>query len=213
LPSAKKIILSAYRDINQQYRKIMDDESRLDQLNKLDWAKFYPKLFSYTDYLLKNWRKDQEVMIQGYSAEDFVNEAVESFYYGKRTWNDFCISNPLEGIKGAIQSIISNKRTKKESSVSKDIQYRTEDGEYCAIEIEDEQPDVLEMLEFNETIDRVREKIQGDSDLEYYFMCLEDGIYERHKIAETLGKTPDQITAIKKRFQRKLLSLKNEIKR
>lgn len=181
----------------------------LRRLNEADWGRILPKLVAYAQLKIESVMWLSGHVPAGTEAEDLAHEAIESLYFGHRTWN--VVKHPdLEVVlKGIIKSLVNhlavNKDNKTRQAWSLD---EGEDG-WGHVALSNE-PFPDKQTELNDLIANIERLLEGDVDAGMVFLGLQEGA-KPGEIAEELGIPVQQIYADMRRLRRKLRDLRTEV--
>ena len=190
---------------------IVDDEKRaselpssdvLRRLNEADWDQIYPELVLYAKFRLEpiSWLGGHPP--GGTQAEDLVQEAIESLFIGRRTWDVAKHPNLVGVLKGIIKSLVSH-QTK-----AKDNQTRQALSEDAGVDgwghdALSNNPSPEESLVFKEQIAQMESQLEDDEEAGLVFLYLLENA-KSQKIAEELGMPVTKVYVITRRVRRKL---------
>ena len=188
----------------------MSDKELLEIIERDLTPRAYTELVTYAQYILNSmylWRRVDKSSVEGKTSEDFVKETILKIIDGTRKWNINNNPNLISALKGHIKSVINGTFRKKENRVTTKT-LEPADEETPEIEIEDETPDNLTLIELKETVKNINSLIADEEELKEIVVCFEEGIYKRSEIAETLEIAPTEVTNRLKRLHRKVEELK-----
>jgi hypothetical protein len=196
----------------------MIDSATLNKLNEQPWEDLFISLNDYTDILLKRYgvRFPNIRLPKGYDAQMIVDEAIESIYSGRRTWNylekpDFKLFITTQ----VIRSILWNLFVSKERELVKELVLTDEDGEDSDINplelLVADSPSILENIYEREFLDQALQLVQqhDKSDKQLEVKILEGrliGKKNKH-IAQELNIPINIVEATMKRLRKVLLPL------
>ena len=174
--------------------------------NMLDET-FYEDLFKYGIYRLKtkfSIKYDLNRGFRGLMLEDLISQLITSFFEGKRKWNKTRFPVFKDQFLSAYDSHISNTVTKEFKKVIVTDPLEEDDSIMDDLKVQNELiDDVINILE---NLDCTPEEVLL---FEPYYI----GKMKREDIAETLGISVNEVTNAKKRLDRKLPILRNELKK
>jgi hypothetical protein len=196
----------------------MIDSATLNKLNEQPWEDLFISLNDYTDILLKRYgvRFPNIRLPKGYDAQMVVDEAIESIYSGRRTWNhkekpDFKLFITTQ----VIRSVVWNLFASKEHELVKELVLTDEDGEDSdmnplELQVADS-PSILENIYEREFLDQVLQLVQqhDKSDEQLEVRILEGRLIgkKNNVIAQELNIPINVVEAAMKRLRKVLLPL------
>lgn len=150
-----------------------------------------------------------ELIVDGQSAGDFVNEALRRLCAGKRSYNPN--RTLLENLNSITDSIISS--DKKSSDRTPVIDFAPiENAEECPDPItaaKDAVPDAAALLVKNEDcafqtecFAQIRESFDGDKETQHYLDSLAAGFFDINEISELTGIPVAKIYEIRKKLKK-----------
>lgn len=196
----------------------MIDSNTLEKLSEQPWEDLFVPLYEYTDTLLKryNIRFPNTALPKGYDAQMVVDEAIESLFTGRRTWDyekkpDFKLFITTQ----VIRSIVWNLFASKESVLVKELILQDEDGEDADVNplelILADRAYIIENIHEKEFLERTEQLIrQRDKSPEQLMMNVYEGRLSGMKnkqIAHLLGVDVSVVEATMKRLRTTLLPL------
>lgn len=168
---------------------------------------FYEDLFKYGIYRLKtkfSIKYDLNRGFRGLMLEDLISQLITSFFEGKRKWNKTRFPVFKDQFLSSYDSHLSNTVTKEFKKVVVTDPLEEDDSGKDDLKVQNELiDDVINILE---NLDCSTEEILL---FEPYYI----GKMKREDIAETLGISVSEVTNAKKRLDRKLPLLRNELKK
>lgn len=86
------------------------DPEVLDRLDAQDWDELYEDLVAYAIRRMEqlSWVRGADALPKGKEPEDFVEEAIECLYTGRRSWDYETYPDIVGVLKGIISSLVSN---------------------------------------------------------------------------------------------------------
>ena len=176
-----------------------DVSRRLEEAN---WDQIHSKLVLYAQFKLETISWPSGHPPGGIEAGDLAQEAIESLFFGRRTWN--VAKHPdlevvLKGIiKSRLSHLVKTKDNRTRRALSEDAGV---DG--WGHDALSNNPSPEESLVSKEQIAQIESLLEGDDDAGMVFLCLQEGAKPK-EIAEELGKPVKEIYVIKRRIRRKL---------
>ena len=169
-----------------------------------DWSLFWKKAVAYTGFVLRNkYEVMTEKGIDGKTAEDLAEEVIEKLLTGKRNWNKQKHPDLFSQVKSSIDSHVYNFITKKRLLESSIIYESIDNG-------------VNDSYDKNELLDysiKILKSLNASDEEIILFQCNVDGLLKPHEIAEELGISVTEVYNIKKRLNRKLPELQNNLRK
>lgn len=196
----------------------MIDSTTLAKLSEQPWEELFIPLFEYTELLLKRYRirHPNTLLPKGYDAQMVVDEAIESLYSGRRTWDykakpDFKLFITTQ----VIRSIVWNLFASKERELVKElivVDYNGEDDDVNPLELLiADQAYIMENIYEREFLDRAEQLIkQHDKTTNQLVIKVYEGRLsglKNKQIALQLGVPVNIIEAVMKRLRTILLPL------
>jgi len=178
------------------------DPEVIERLNDQDWEDLYEDLVAYATIRVQelSWERGPGALPEGREPEDFVEEAIESLYTGRRTWNYEEYPNLKSVLTGIIDSLVSNLVTSAEHRRSKDVEPSDLETFYEAIT--SEKPDGEVRGEDIE--ERMRRAVADDAELELVFEAMLEG-YEPAGIEEIIeAEDRQQVYQLRRKVKRRI---------
>lgn len=167
----------------------------LEELNKQNWLKVRKILIGHATFKLKllSFKSGKK------EITDFVDDAIEKTFTGKRIWNPEKVEL-IYFLKKAIDSEISNHFKREEKTTVVDKDFENDINDYL-LKSDERNPE--EELILSERLNMIKENLKGDDEAGIVFECLQDG-HKFHSICEELGINKIQFYNIIKRIKRKI---------
>jgi DNA-directed RNA polymerase specialized sigma24 family protein len=169
----------------------------LDDLGNEDWKQILVRLRRYAQAKCTILPADVE-------PDDVACEALERLLTGSRKWNKAKCPDLLVLLEGIVDSILSkiwslqcNRVRMKESPDFTNIDAFEKYAEETSNEVQD-----TPYLE--NRLDELRGIVEGDPELEDFFLAIECGHATRKEIAETLGWDIKKVYAVTRRLKEKV---------
>lgn len=196
----------------------MIDSATLAKLNEQPWKDLFIPLHEYTETLLKRYkiRYPNTILPKGYDAQMVVDEAIESLFTGRRTWDYEAKPNfTLFITTQVIRSIVWNLFVSKESELVKELVFVDDEGENADVNplelLIADRAYILENIYEKEFLERAEHTIrQRDKSPEQLMMKVYEGRLngmKNSKIAQLLGVEVSVVEAVMKRLRVALLPL------
>ena len=135
-------------------------------------------------------------MPEGKEPKDFAEEAIESLYTGRRTWNCEEYPDPKQVLTGIIDSLVSNLVESAEHRRSKDVE--PFDLETFYEDISSEKPDGEVRAEDIE--ERMRQAVADEPELEFVFDAMLEDMTPRASKNSSKQKIANRCTSYDERF-------------
>lgn len=178
------------------------DPEVIERLNDQDWEDLYEDLVAYATIRVQelSWERGPGALPEGREPEDFVEEAIESLYTGRRTWNYEEYPDLKSVLTGIIDSLVSNLVTSAEHRRSKDVEPSDLETFYEAIT--SEKPDGEVRGEDIE--ERMRRAVADDAELELVFEAMLEG-YDSAEIEEIIeAEDRQQVYQLRRKVKRRI---------
>lgn len=175
------------------------DPEVIDRLNSQDWEGLYENLVAYAAVRVSelSWERGPDALPEGKQPEDFVEEAIESLYTGRRTWNYEEYPNLKGVLRGIIDSLISNLVTSAEHQRSEEI----EDPDCFYEDITSDKPDAD--LRAEDIRGRMRSAVDDEYKLELVFEAMLEG-YPNEEIEELIEEDRDRVYQLRRKVRRRI---------
>lgn len=190
-------------------------------LDGADWKEITPRLLAYADVLIRRcfWRgmrvsynPGAKFSLDGFGADDFVQEAVDRLLNGRRNYN---FDVPLEqNLRGIVRSIIwsSNKSANRRPLTAAERQPDSDGDQNNAFDnAPDPHPAADESLrkaEIGEAQRRLlvefERSIGDDSELSSLVLALKDECYLPRQIETRTGIPANRVSELRRKLARKL---------
>lgn len=149
--------------------------------------------------------------LPGMDADDLLQKAMTLLLAEKRKWPRGLPT--LAMLKGVMRSVAWSTRKKADYLLAEDLGNSTDEDfetESSALaEGVSPQTDPARRIEGESELESVMNEVKGDEELELYVEALADGLTGKD-IAQELGWSGAKYDAVRKRFSRRLASLKQE---
>ena len=201
----------------------------IDQLEKADWENIILKLGRHSAVRINRLSWRHRMLPVGLEVEDIVLESIGDTLGEERKWDPNKNPDLLNYLKSVVDSKISHLLELKEYLVTEPLEKTINEQEKNLLDTTevktDFEGDSAQMFADPEealvekeerehaknAVELLREKIQGDEELEEIFLCLEEGYTKPSEIAEQLGVDVKEIYNREKRLKRKCNELKQII--
>lgn len=208
----------------------MDEQTReiLSKISQERWNDYHHELVLYAQSKCNKWSwktEDKENLPQGYSPESIATEAVRRLFRGTRNWNHekYPGENPVRFLKSVVRSIVSEIGLSKahRTAASLETEQLKSNGDEGDYESEVLPAKVLsglnpqreatayEKIFFEQIHRRILFALQGDEDLLKFYRLKSVGL-KLPAIRNEMGKTKDEIEALRKAFTRRTKIIRQE---
>jgi RNA polymerase sigma factor (sigma-70 family) len=176
-----------------------------ENLQAIDnWTLFWKRTVAYTGFVLRfKYGLTSEKGLDGKTAEDLAEEVIEKLLTGKRNWNRQKHPDLFSQVKSSIDSHVNNFISQKrllESSISYESADNGTNDSY----------DENELLDYSI---KILKSLNASDEEIILFQCNVDGLLKPREIAEELGISVTEVYNIKKRLNRKLPELQNNLRK
>jgi hypothetical protein len=174
-------------------------------LRDADWPTLMERLANYAERRLRwtGWITDRKTAAHTMTPYELVNHAVDRCIEGKRHWyKDAGYPNLESFLRWVIRSLLS-------TEIKADARDRADFADDGIVEGNSDEPspeDAVADRERTAVTAAVEACVDGDDDLEAFYMTVLDGHVRREDIAETLGWTAERASAARVKLQRRLLA-------
>jgi DNA-directed RNA polymerase specialized sigma24 family protein len=177
------------------------DPEVIDRLNNQDWEDLYEDLVAYATVRVQelSWERGSEALPEGKQPEDFVEEAIESLYTGRRTWNYEKYPNLKAVLRGIIDSLISNLVTSAEHRRSQDIEDSDSRGFYEDITSDKSDAEIRA----EDIRERMRLAVADDPKLEMVFEAMLEG-FEISEIENLIDEDRNRVYQLRRKVKRRI---------
>jgi DNA-directed RNA polymerase specialized sigma24 family protein len=177
------------------------DPEVIDRLNNQDWEDLYEDLVAYATVRVQelSWERGSEALPEGKQPEDFVEEAIESLYTGRRTWNYEKYPNLKGVLRGIIDSLISNLVTSAEHRRSQDIEDSDSRGFYEDITSDKSDAEIRA----EDIRERMRLAVADDPKLEMVFEAMLEG-FEISEIENLIDEDRNRVYQLRRKVKRRI---------
>jgi hypothetical protein len=178
------------------------DPEVIERLNAQDWEDLYEKLVAYATSRVEelSWERGHKALPEGKEPKDFAEEAIESLYTGRRTWNYEEYPDPKQVLTGIIDSLVSNLVESAEHRRSKDVE--PFDLETFYEDISSEKPDGEVRAEDIE--ERMRQAVADEPELEFVFDAMLEG-HDPESIEELIeAENRQQVYQLRRKVRRRI---------
>lgn len=169
-----------------------------------DWGRLLPRLAAYAERRLRRvgWIHGEDLEPGVASVEDVVNTAIDRCLNGDRVWSTNASDDLEVFLKGVIKSIVWSM---KKAAIRSATTPAADAGVDCTHDAVPADEMIAESGRCDVLAAAAR-CVEGDEDLEaYYLAVLQDGP-TRDEIAKTLGWAADKVTAARIKLQRRLVT-------
>ena len=208
----------------------MDDKTReiLSKISQERWNNYHHELVLYAQSKCSRWTwrtEDRENLPKGYSPESIATEAVRRFFRGTRNWNHekYPGDNPVKFLKSVVRSIVSEIGSSKAHQTAASLESETikssGDGSDYETEVQpseiisgfnpQREPTAYEKTYFGQIHRRILFALQNDKDLLEFYRLKRDQL-KIPAIRDKMGKTKDEIEALRKAFARRTKIIRQE---
>jgi hypothetical protein len=170
-------------------------------LDEACWEKVLPVLLAYAERRLRRlgWSEGRDHRPSALEVGELVTEAVKRAYGGERNWNEDEPPELVAFLRGVIKSISSD--IKKEW-VRHPLDYLPEIPESSLLTHSENETQTAD----DQRIRNIEDAIGDDPDLESFYLAVLDGQTKREDIAAYLQWTPEKVSVVRKKFNRRLNS-------
>lgn len=186
-------------------------------LDGAHWEQLTPLLIRFAHYQITRykWRGlrvsispgANKLTIEGAGAEDFVQEAVERLYDGRRTYRTDL--DPEANLRSVIKSLISNfyKKAKHLPIEERTLRVIGDDADDPIENLKDSsQPDCPTEVEElrcrqREMLAALKEFVSDDENLSFLVMAFEDDIYKPADVEAATGIPAAQVSELKRKLE------------
>lgn len=189
-------------------RQVASFEEKCKAIHDCFTAEFYDSLIKYSIYRLNSVfriKYDLQKGFRGMMVEDFIAETIESFLkLGGRNWYPEKFPDFKKQIISALDSVISN-------NLNAELEKAN-----VTFEIFDNDPDnTFDDTNYQEMLSACHDELKilqaTDEELLLFEPYIINGM-KRQDIADLFGISPEELTNIKKKLDRKLPLLREKIK-
>lgn len=206
----------------------MKKDRVLKLLEAADWRYIILRLTRHAIWRFRRYSWKSGIP-KGCSPEDIANNAIMKVFDGTRNWDPDKYPDLLKHliwiVNSDIEHLFSSLEHQKTGRMP--LQKDNKDTEVDLSEIALEHPHSImektltpeeELIAEQDKklqhrlIDDIHTAVKGDDDLEFLFLCFEEGIDKPHKIAAELGWNVEKVYNLKKKLLRRALKIDKDIR-
>jgi len=173
---------------------------RLTCIPKKDVEVIILKLTAHAIYKIQrlSWQTGKKNLPGGRQPKDLAFDAIEMVWTGRRAWDPAKQPDLLKHLKSIVDSLVSHLV---ESAEHMQRERSNEEVQEQAFDpLDDKASGALDELIAADTLSKLKNQVQGDSDLELVLYCIEEGLSKPTEISETLEIRIDRIYKAKKKI-------------